>query len=388
MVEWSQMDCAVRQAVREFIDKEIRPHADALESGEMEPAPVIRKLFTTFGIDQLANDEFTKMIAKQKAALAEGRASTNGGKTSGANPMGGAGGQLSMAYIVVSELSRVCMGLVTGMGVSLGLAAGTIQSRGTIGQQERWVPQLLTYEKVGAWAITEPDSGSDAFGGMKTYAKRDGDDYLLNGQKTFCTNGPIADGPIADTVVVYAKLDEGDPSADKRARKVLAFVLDKGMDGFEQGKPFKKMGLHSSLTGELFFSNVRLSKDRLLGETEDHSEGDGRDSARANFATERLGVAAMALGVVEECFALSTDYAKNRVLWGSRSAISSSSSSSWRAWRWPESTCRIWCSGPSSSCRVASHRRSRKLRRSSCTRRRQRPMSRWTPFSCSAATAT
>jgi alkylation response protein AidB-like acyl-CoA dehydrogenase len=307
MIEWSQMDLAVREAVREFIDKEIRPHIDALESGEMEPAPVIRKLFTTFGIDQLAHDEFVKMLSKEKAALAEGKTLTK--KSGGANPMGGAGGQVSMAYIVVSELSRVCMGLVTGMGVSLGLTAGTIQSRGTIAQKERWVPQLLTYEKVGAWAITEPDSGSDAFGGMKTYVKRDGDDYILNGQKTFATNGPIA-----DITVVYAKLEEGDE--DKRNRKVLAFVLDRGMEGFAQGKPFRKMGLHSSLTGELFFSNVRLTPDRLLGETEDHSDGDGRDSARANFATERLGVGAMALGVIEECLALSKDYAKNRVLWG------------------------------------------------------------------------
>ena len=308
MIEWSQMDVAVRDAVREFIDKEIRPNIDALESGEMEPAPVIRKLFKTFGIDQLAHDEFVKMLNKEKAALAEGKTVTK--KSGGANPMGGAGGQVSMAYIVVSELSRVCMGLVTGMGVSLGLTAGTIQSRGTIAQKERWVPQLLTYEKVGAWAITEPDSGSDAFGGMKTYVKRDGDDYILNGQKTFSTNGPIA-----DITVVYAKLDEGD-NGDKRNRKVLAFVLDKGMEGFAQGKPFRKMGLHSSLTGELFFSNVRVSKDRLLGETEDHSDGDGRDSARANFATERLGVGAMALGVIEECLQLSKDYAKNRVLWG------------------------------------------------------------------------
>ena len=121
---------------------------------------------------------------------------------------------------------------------------------------------LVTYEKVGAWAITEPDSGSDAFGGMKSYVVRDGDDYILNGQKTFITNGPDA-----DVVVVYAKLDEGD-GADKRDRKVLTFVLDRGMEGFVQSKPFRKMGIHSSRTGELFFDNVRLGRDRLLGETE------------------------------------------------------------------------------------------------------------------------
>src|ERR1700712_3852347 len=151
------------------------------------------------------------------------------------------------------------MGVVTGMGVSLGLTVPTIMSRGTPAQQERWVPGLVTYEKVGAWAITEPDSGSDAFGGMKTYVKRDGDDYLLNGSKTFITNGPYA-----DTVIVYAKLDDGSV-ADKRDRPVLTFVLDSGMPGFTQGKPFRKMGMHASPTGELFFDNVRLGRDRLLG---------------------------------------------------------------------------------------------------------------------------
>jgi len=203
------------------------------------------------------------------------------------------------------------MGVVTGMGVSLGLTVPTIASRGTLAQQERWLPELVTYEKVGAWAITEPDSGSDAFGGMKSYVTRDGDDYLLNGQKTFITNGPDA-----DVVVVYAKLDEGDPSVDKRNRKVLTFVLDRGMEGFVQSKPFRKMGIHSSRTGELFFDNVRLGRDRLLGETEDKGAGDGRDSARSNFSAERIGVVSMALGVIEECLRLCTDYAKTRRLWG------------------------------------------------------------------------
>ncbi len=114
------------------------------------------------------------------------------------------------------------MGVVTGHGRQPGLTVPTITCRGTLAQQERWLPGLVTYEKVGAWAITEPDSGSDAFGGMKSYVVRDGDGhYILNGQKTFITNGPDA-----DVVVVYAKLDEGDSErrqarpqgADLRAR--------------------------------------------------------------------------------------------------------------------------------------------------------------------------
>jgi alkylation response protein AidB-like acyl-CoA dehydrogenase len=302
MLDWSDVDIAVRDAVREFVDKEIRPHLDELESGDMEPYPIVRKLFATFGIDALAKESLDKRLAKLRSGES---------KSSGARGGMFGGGSPGMGFVVISELCRVSMGLVTGLGVSLGLTVSTIQGRGTLAQQERWLPGLVTYEKIGAWAITEPDSGSDAFGGMKSYVTRDGDDYILNGQKTFITNGPDA-----DVVVVYAKLDEGD-GADKRNRKVLTFVLDRGMEGFEQSKPFRKMGIHSSRTGELFFNNVRLGRDRLLGETEGSDGPDeGRASARSNFSAERIGVAAMALGVIEECLRLSVDYAKTRTLWG------------------------------------------------------------------------
>ena len=309
MLEWTDVDLAVRDAVREFVDKEIRPHVDALESGEMEPYPIIRKLFTTFGIAEMSRESLNKRLTR----LREGGESSSEDAPSGGAMGGGSG---SMGYVVVSELCRVNMGIVAGMGVSLGLTVPTIMGRGTLAQQERWLPGLVTYEKIGAWAITEPDSGSDAFGGMKSYVVRATDgsgDYILNGQKTFITNGPDA-----DVVVVYAKLDEGD-GANKRDRKVLAFVLDRGMEGFVQSKPFRKMGIHSSRTGELFFNNVRLGRDRLLGETEGSSTdsaGDGRASARSNFAAERIGVAAMSLGVIEECLRLCVDYAKTRKLWG------------------------------------------------------------------------
>ncbi|MCW2553315.1 MAG: acyl-CoA dehydrogenase domain protein [Mycobacterium sp.] len=310
MLEWSDVDIAVRDAVRDFVDKKIRPHVDDLESGDMAPYPIIRELFSTFGIDVMAKDSLQKRLAKMRDG-----GSSSGGTSSG-GMFGGGGDQAGLGFVVVSELCRVCMGVVTGMGVSLGLTVPTIASRGTLAQQERWLPGLVTYEKVGAWAITEPDSGSDAFGGMKSYVRRAADgtgDYILNGQKTFITNGPDA-----DVTVIYAKLTEdgaGD-SSNPRDRKVLTFVLDKGMDGFVQSKPLRKMGIHSSRTGELFFNEVRLGRDRLLGETEDNDKGDGRDSARSNFSAERIGVAAMALGVIEECLRLCVDYAKARTLWG------------------------------------------------------------------------
>ncbi|GAB20933.1 putative acyl-CoA dehydrogenase [Gordonia polyisoprenivorans NBRC 16320 = JCM 10675] len=298
MFEWSDEDLMVRDALRAFIDKEIRPHIDELETGQLPPYDITRKLLSTFGVDAMAKDALEKELEAEAA----------GEKPAGG---GGAGMAGSMFMIVNIELAGVCLGLVGSMGVSMGLTASAIRGKGTLAQKKRWLPELVTMEKVGAWAITEPDSGSDALGGMKTTVRRDGDEYLLNGQKTFITNGPYA-----DTIVVFAKLDDGSDTP-MRDRKVLSFVLDKGMPGLTQGKAFKKMGMMSSPTGELFFDNVRLGRDRLLGETEDTgSDARGAEGAKSGFTAERIGIAALSMGIINECLRLSVDYAKNRKLWG------------------------------------------------------------------------
>lgn len=303
MYEWSEEDLMVRDAVRGFIDKEIRPHIDELETGVLPPYDIIRNLLKTFGVDAMASDALEKEFARDEA-VARGEAEPKTGS-------GGGPGMTSMGAILNIELSGVSLGIVASMGVSLGLTPSTIRSKGTLAQKKRWLPDLVTMNKVGAWAITEPDSGSDALGGMKTTVRRDGDNYVLNGQKTFITNGPFA-----DTAVVFAKLDDGDSSIDRRQRKVLTFVLDKGMEGFTQGKPFKKMGIMSSPTGELFFDNVKLDKDRLLGETEEVGAKGGGEGAKAGFVLERVGIASLSLGIINECQRLCVDYAKQRTLWG------------------------------------------------------------------------
>ena len=303
MYEWSEEDLMVRDAVRGFIDKEIRPHIDELETGVLPPYDIIRNLLKTFGVDAMASDALDKEFARDEA-VARGEAEPKTGS-------GGGPGMTSMGAILNIELSGVSLGIVASMGVSLGLTPSTIRSKGTLAQKKRWLPDLVTMNKVGAWAITEPDSGSDALGGMKTTVRRDGDNYVLNGQKTFITNGPFA-----DTAVVFAKLDDGDSSVDRRQRKVLTFVLDKGMEGFTQGKPFKKMGIMSSPTGELFFDNVKLDKDRLLGETEEVGAKGGGEGAKAGFVLERVGIASLSLGIINECQRLCVEYAKQRTLWG------------------------------------------------------------------------
>ena len=306
MIEWSEADLAIRDAVRAWIEREIKPHLDQLETGQLPPYDIIRKLFADFGIDAMASDALTKMLTAERNRV-EG-SKVEGKKVEG--DLGGLNGVESMAAIVVSELAAVSLGTVASMEVSLGLGAGTIAAKGTLAQKERWLPKLITFEQVAAWAITEPESGSDAFGGMKTTVRRDGDGYVLNGQKTFITNGPNA-----DVLVVYAKLDEGD-DAPIRKRKVLTFVLDKGMPGLTQSKAFRKMGMMSSPTGELSFDDVVLGPERLLGESENHAQGDGRASARSNFVAERVGVAILPLGIINECLRICVDYSKQRKLWG------------------------------------------------------------------------
>jgi alkylation response protein AidB-like acyl-CoA dehydrogenase len=295
MIEWNESHVMIRDMIRRFIEAEIVPHLEAFEHGDLPPYDVLRKLMKTFGLDEAARMRFQAQIAAEKS-----------GKKKERRADGDGGHDPAMQMIPVIELCRYCPGMVTALGVSVGLTAQSILSKGTTAQKERWALDLLTLEKIGAWAITEPGSGSDAFGGMKATAKRHGDGYVLNGNKTFITNGPYA-----DTIVFICKLDDG--ATEAKHRKVLNFVLERGMPGLTQSKPLRKMGLHSSPTGELFLEDVFCEKDRLLGETEDVP---GRQGAKATFTMERTGVAAMALGIVEECLKLSLEYSKTRVAFG------------------------------------------------------------------------
>ena len=298
MIEWSETHLSIRDMMRKFVAAEIAPSIRDLEHGDTPPYDVLRKLFATFGIRDMGKMRADRAIArarKREEALERG----DDVPRKGERPP--SGDELAMQMIPIIELSRWCPGMVTALGVSVGLTANTILSKGTARQIERWAVDLLTLDKVGAWAITEPGSGSDAFGSMRATARRTEGGYLLNGSKTFITNGPYA-----DTIVFICKLD-GDPN------KVLSFVVDKGTKGLVQSRPLKKMGLHSSPTGELFLEDVFVERERLLGETEEVSY---RSGAKETFTAERTGVAAMALGIVEECLALSTEYAKTRVQFG------------------------------------------------------------------------
>src|SRR3954452_12230963 len=285
MLDWPDELQEMRTAVRSFVEREVVPLREELEHGDLPPYDLLRNYVRTFGIDELARERFVQEQAGGPPPTTEARFE-----------------RAAMTLMPMVEICRHCPGLVTAMGVSMNLAGNAVK-RGTPEQRDRWALPLLTLERVGAWAITEPDSGSDAFGGMRSSAVRDGDEFVLNGSKTFITNGPHA-----DTTVFICKLDDGQTAV--RERRVVSFILDRGMPGFEQSPPLRKMGLHSSPTGELFANDVRVGLDRLIGgeaslrDSGDKASGSSagaREAARATFASERASVAAMALGIVEQC---------------------------------------------------------------------------------------
>lgn len=298
VIEWNEQQQMIQKMVRDFVEKEVVPHLDDIEYNGVPPYDILRKMIRTFGMDVLATQQFNKQIAREKAGEVTDKKAPN---------PEAAAEQAAMRMIPIIELCRHAQGLVTAMGVSMGLAGGAIMSKGSLAQKERWALPLLTLEKVGAWAISEPNAGSDAFGQMKTLARRDGQGgYLINGSKTWITNGPYA-----DTIILICKLDE--EGVAPAQRKIVSFILDAGMPGLTQSKPFKKMGIGSSPTGELFLSDVHAGPERLLGESED---GYGRAGAKGTFMQERAGVAAMALGMVERAQELSVQYARDRVQFG------------------------------------------------------------------------
>jgi hypothetical protein len=193
----------------------------------------------------------------------------------------------------------------------MGLAGGAIAGKGTFEQKKRWALPILTWDKVGAWGMTEPGAGSDAFRSMRTTAVPKDGGYVLNGQKTFITNAPYA-----DILVIYAKIDRGDgtPLAD---RPIQPFVLERGDKGMETSKPMRKMGMHSSPTGEVFLQDCFVPADRLLGL---HEQAVGRASGKDVFHSERTGMAPMCVGIIERCLEIATEYAKQRVTWGKKIA--------------------------------------------------------------------
>lgn len=213
---------------------------------------------------------------------------------------GGIGADFVSYCIAVEELSRVCASTGVTLSAHLSLASWPIYKYGTEEQKKTFLQLLATGEALGAYALSEPGAGSDV-AAMKTVAKKDGDDYVLNGNKVWITNGGVA-----DLYIVFAKTD---PAANHKG--ISAFIVEKGTEGFTFGKKEKKLGIRSSPTTELIFENCRIPKENLLGE-----EGEGFKIAMTTLDGGRNGIAAQAVGIAQGALEASINYAKEREQFG------------------------------------------------------------------------
>jgi acyl-CoA dehydrogenase len=282
----------VATMVRQWCQSQLAPRIPALEHGTEQPFELMKKMAKTFGFDAMLGASVQKRIARLRAG--------DDAPQSAEKTLAGGVGNPMMMHVVVKELSRVSPGFAMGFGVSMGLVGGAIVAKGTADQIERWGLPVATVQQIGSWCLTEPGAGSDAFGSMRTTARKDGSDYLLKGSKTFITNGPGA-----DVFLVYARTDDGG---------VATFIVERGMPGVTIGPPFKKMGMRDSPTSEVFFDDVRLGALHLLGGKEKGAAG--RADTKDSLGSERSGVPAMAWGIIERCYDASLAYVREREQFG------------------------------------------------------------------------
>lgn len=213
---------------------------------------------------------------------------------------GGAGMDFLAYVIAVEELSRVDASAGVTLSAHTSLCCWPIWKFGTEEQKEKYLMPLSEGKKLGAYALTEPGSGSDS-SNMRTSAVKDGDSYILNGSKIFITNGGEA-----DVYIVFAQTDK-----DKKSRGITAFIVEKGMEGFSMGKKENKLGIRSSPTLEIIFENVKVPAENILGE-----EGQGFKIAMMTLDGGRNGIAAQAVGIAQGALDAAVAYAKERKQFG------------------------------------------------------------------------
>ncbi len=213
---------------------------------------------------------------------------------------GGIGSDYLAYCIAVEELSRVDASIGVTLSAHTSLAGWPLYKFGSEEQKQKYLRPMAQGEKMGAYGLTEPGSGSDA-GGMRTTAKQVGDEFILNGSKIFITNGGEA-----DIYVVFALTDP-----QSKQKGTSAFIVEKDFPGFSIGKKEKKLGIRSSPTTEIIFEDCRVPKENLLGEV-----GDGFKIAMMTLDGGRNGIAAQAVGIAQGALDAAVDYAKQRVQFG------------------------------------------------------------------------
>ncbi|MFH1383290.1 MAG: acyl-CoA dehydrogenase family protein [Chloroflexota bacterium] len=212
---------------------------------------------------------------------------------------GGGGADAVSLAIATEEIARACASTADILDGHLCLCTELIYNYGNEEQRKKFVVPLARGEKIGAMAITEPEAGSD-IAAIKTTAVKEGDVYILNGNKVFITNGDVA-----DTAVVFANI----PALGKRG--MTAFIVEKGTPGFSQGKKYDKLGMRAATNAELAFEDCRIPASNRIGE-----EGQGMKMCLATLDRGRIGIAAQALGITQAVLEKSVEYSKQRVQFG------------------------------------------------------------------------
>ncbi|WP_312281780.1 acyl-CoA dehydrogenase [Oscillibacter sp.] len=263
----------LRKMYREFAETEVKPLAEELDEEERFPMETVEKMAKLGMMGIYFPKEY-----------------------------GGAGGDVLSYAMCVEELAKVCGTTAVIVSAHTSLCCAPIFEHGTEEQKKKYLPDLLSGKKIGAFGLTEPGAGTDA-SGQQTMAVLDGDHYVLNGTKCFITNGTVA-----DTLVVLAM-------TDKKAGNhgISAFIVEKSFPGFSVGKHEKKMGIRGSSTCDLIFEDCIVPKENLLGK-----EGKGFKIAMQTLDGGRIGIAAQALGLAEGAIDEAVKYTKERVQFGRR----------------------------------------------------------------------
>jgi len=261
----------IRDAVREFAEAEVAPIAGELDRDHRFPYELLPRM---------AELNIMGMPFPEKC--------------------GGAGADETSYVLAVEEISRACASTGCILSAHTSLATWPVFKFGTDAQKDRYLADMASGRRLGAFALTEPGAGTDAGSGTCT-ATLHGDEYALNGSKIFITNAPFA-----EVYIVFAKTDP-----ERGTRGMSAFIVEKDTPGFSVGEAEHKLGIRGSSTPPLYFSDCRVPRDALLGK-----EGDGFKIAMATLDGGRIGIAAQALGIAQAALDASVAYAKERVQFG------------------------------------------------------------------------
>ncbi len=263
----SENQIMIAQTVRDFAEKNIKPKMMEWDESQEFPVQVFKEMGKLGLMGVLVPQEYN-----------------------------GAGLGYFEYVTAIVEVSKVCGSIGLSMAAHNSLCTGHIMQFGNEGQKKKYLPLLATAEWIGAWGLTEPNTGSDA-GNMMCVAKEDGDHYIINGAKCWITHGKSSQV----AVVIVRTGEKGD------SRGTTAFVIEKGTPGFTHGRKENKLGMRASETTELLFENCRVHKDQVLGKV-----GEGFKQAMKILDGGRISIAALSLGIAKGAFEASVKYSKER----------------------------------------------------------------------------